>query len=58
MFKIRFYTFSGMFKEELILDTLEKINYAYKWYIELKPKYPRPTVWELVNDDWQRIEGY
>ena len=62
MYKLRIYKLSGSDKGNLdheeIFDTKEQIDKRYDWLFKRELYSLNPTVWELVDGEWKRLEGY
>ena len=62
MYKLRIYKLSGSDKGNLdheeIFDTKEQIDKRYDELFKRELYSLNPTVWELVDVEWKRLEGY
>ena len=62
MYKLRIYKLSGSDKGNLdheeIFDTKEQIDKRYDELFKSELYSLNPAVWELVDGEWKRLEGY
>lgn len=53
MYKLRIYKISGKLDHEELFNTKEQMNKRYSEFKNIKP-----TAWELIDNEWKRLEGY
>ena len=58
MYKLRIYRKNGRLDHEEIFDTKEEMVKRYNKLFKHENYSLNPTVWENVNGEWCRLEGY
>ena len=58
MYKLRIYRKNGSLDHEEIFDTKEEMVKGYNKLFKHENYSLNPTVWENVNGEWCRLEGY
>lgn len=62
MYKLRIYNLSGSYKGNLdheeFFDTKEQMDKRYDELFKKDLYSLNPTAWEMINDEWKRLEEY
>ncbi len=62
MYKLRIYKLSGLNKGNLdheeLFDTKEQMDQRYNGLFDRNLYSLNPTAWELVDNNWKRLEEY
>lgn len=57
-YKLRVYKAIGAYDHEEYFDTREEMDDRYELFMSYRMGEPLPTAWELINGEWERLEGY